>query len=141
MWYDSPGTTMNSKGAYLSCIIAGMLQVEGQVRGLLLSQGRLSSSRLEFNAAAAAMPQPLISIQQTSILVMEPMARTMAAVRHAADSGFGTIQERGLFRYSMGATAVPDDSQIYTRGVMEALADLVLKSSFVSEADTAIAPA
>lgn len=129
-----------TKGSYLSCLVAGMLQVEEQVRLVLLANGKTVASRAEFNGAAIAMPQPLIAIQQTSVLAAESMTRTRAAVRHAVELGLGSIPERGLFRYSIGAAAVPDDSQAYTRGVKEALADLKVYSSPASKAGASIEP-
>lgn len=117
-----------TRGAYLSCLIAGMIQVEMLVRSHLIQRGRSIVSRQEYNEVAIKMPQPLIPLQQTAIIASETMARTQAAVRHAIELGLGTISERGIFRFSIGAAAVPDDSQAYTRGVKEALADLVLSS-------------
>lgn len=117
-----------TRAAYLRSLIAGMVQVEQQVRRHFLIHGKSVASRLEFNQAAASMQEPLISIKQTAIIAGEELARTQAAVRHAVDLGLGTVPESGIFRYSIGAAAVPDDSQAYTRGVKEALADLMLSS-------------
>ena len=117
-----------TKGNHLGCLVAGMLQVEAQVRWHLLNLGKHFVSRAEFNEVAEAMPAPLLPIQQTAIIAGESMARTNAAVRHAVELGLGTIPERGIFRSSIAAARVPDDSQAYTRGVKEALAHLVLAS-------------
>lgn len=117
-----------TKGAHLRSLIAGMVQVEQQVRSHFLLCGKSAASRMEFNQAAVSMQQPLIAIKQTAIIAGDELARTQAAVRHAVDLGLGTIPESGIFRYSIGAAAVPDDSQAYTRGVKEALADLMLAS-------------
>mgnify|MGYP006287109277 CR=1 FL=1 len=118
-----------TKGHYLRSLIAGMIQVEQQVRSHFLLHGKSVASRVEFNQVAVSMQQPLISIKQTAIIAGEELAKTQAAVRHAVDLGLGTVPESGIFRYSIGAAAVPDDSQAYTRGVKEALADLMLSSA------------
>lgn len=117
-----------AKAAHLGCLVAGMLQVEARVRWHLLSLGKHLASRAEFNEMAEGMPAPDLVIQQTAMLAAEPMSRTNAAVRHAVELGLGTIPERGIFRFSIAAARVPDDSQAYTRGVREAMADLILAS-------------
>ena len=113
-----------TKGAYLGCMIAGMIQVESQVRRMLLASGKHGASREAFNNVAVTMPEPLISTQETGRIAGEPSSRVHAAVQHAVDLGLGTVPMRGLFRYSIGAAAVSDDSQAYTRGVKEALVEL-----------------
>ena len=117
-----------TRGNHLQSLIAGMVQVEQQARSQFLLHGKSAASRVEFNQAVVSMQQPLVSIKQTAIIAGEKLSRTQAAVRHAVDLGLGTVPENGIFRYSIGAADIPDDSQAYTRGVKEALADLILSS-------------
>lgn len=115
-----------TRGVFLPCFVAGMLEIEGAVRLRCLLEGDLALSRRNYLEIVHRMNWIVIYTARIAQLAGEPMARARAAVRYAGDLGFGTMVSADHFAYSADAAQVLREERGVICGVLERLADLLV---------------
>lgn len=117
-----------TRGVFIPCTMAGMLEIEGAVRHRRLLEGDPDESRRRYVEIVYRINWIVIHTARIAQLAGEPMPRARAAVRYASDLGFGTLVSSDHFAYSAEAAEVLRDQNVLIGGVREALADLILIS-------------
>lgn len=114
-----------TRGVFIPCVFAGMLEIESAVRHRRLLEGDLVESRQHYVEVINRLNWIVVHTARVAHLAGESMTRARAAVRYAGNLGFGTMVSPDHFAYSAQAAQVLRDEQALIVGVKERLAELV----------------